>query len=229
MSSTLGTRLRRLIIARFGDWSAIDLRTAETTPPNPRKIFLSSATFVLYKTDPEEFIYPVNRQILLTVVISGLILPSASADLFPSSGPVVSGKGARLRFGKAAAPKNAPVPVKRAIWAANQLRSKPYRYGGGHNSFKDHGYDCSGTISYVLAAAGLINTPMSSTEFRSYGERGPGRWITIYAREGHTFAVIAGLRLDTTPFDHYTGKWAPRWYAAYRPPSGFDARHPIGL
>jgi hypothetical protein len=158
-----------------------------------------------------------------------LILPSVSADLFPSSGPVVSGKGARLRSWKAAAPKNAPIPVKRAIWAANQLRSKPYRYGGGHKSFDDHGYDCSGTISYVLAAAGLINTPMSSTEFRSYGESGPGKWITIYAREGHTFAVIAGLRLDTTPFDRYTGKWAPRWYAAYRPPNGFDARHPIGL
>ena len=58
---------------------------------------------------------------------------------------------------------------------------------------------------------------MSSTEFRSYGERGPGRWITIYAREGHTFAVIAGLRLDTTPFDRYTGKWAPRWYASLPP------------
>ena len=70
---------------------------------------------------------------------------------------------------------------------------------------------------------------MSSTEFRSYGERGPGRWITIYAREGHTFAVIAGLRLDTTPFERYRGKWAPRWYAVYRPPRGFDARHPVGL
>jgi cell wall-associated NlpC family hydrolase len=105
----------------------------------------------------------------------------------------VSGKVARLRFGKAAAPKNAPLSVKHAIWAANQLRSKPYRYGGGHKSFKDHGYDCSGTISYVLAAAGLISTPISSTEFRSYGERGAGKWITIYAREGHTFAVIAGL------------------------------------
>jgi hypothetical protein len=141
----------------------------------------------------------------------------------------VSGKVARLRFGKAAAPKTAPLPVKRAIWAANQLRSKPYRYGGGHKSFKDRGYDCSGTISYVLAAAGLINTPMSSTELRGYGDRGPGKWITIYAREGHTFAIIAGLRLDTTPYDRYKGKWAPRWQTIYRPPRGFDARHPIGL
>jgi hypothetical protein len=171
----------------------------------------------------------VNRQVLLVVVISRFILPPASADLFPSSGPVVSGKNARLRFGKAAAPKNAPDPVKRAIWAANQLRSKRYRYGGGHKSFNDRGYDCSGTISYVLAAAGLISTPMSSTEFRSYGERGSGKWITIYAREGHTFAVIAGLRLDTTPYDRYTGKWAPRWQTIYRPPRGFDARHPIGF
>src|SRR5206468_12558319 len=143
--------------------------------------------------------------------------------------PVVSGKTARLRFGKAAAPKNAPLAVKRAIWAANQLRRKRYRYGGGHKSFDDRGYDCSGTISYALGAAGLIGSPMSSTEFRSYGQRGPGKWITVYAREGHTFAVIAGLRLDTTPYDHYTGKWAPRWQTIYRPPRGFDARHPIGL
>ena len=196
---------------------------------HPLKVFSFICHFPSVEDRSGGIIYPVNRQILLTIVISGLILPPASADLFPSSGPVVSGKTARLRFGKAAAPKNAPVPVKRAIWAANQLRSKPYRYGGGHKSFNDRGYDCSGTISYVLAGAGLIGTTMSSTEFRSYGQRGPGKWITVYAREGHTFAVIAGLRLDTTPFDHYTGKWAPRWYAAYRAPRGFEARHPIGL
>ena len=100
---------------------------------------------------------------------------------------------ARLRFGRAAAPKNAPLAVKRAIWAAYQLRSRLYRYGGGHKSFYDRGYDCSGTVSYALGAAGLIASPLSSTEFRSYGGRGPGKWITIYAREGHTFAVIAGL------------------------------------
>ncbi len=158
-----------------------------------------------------------------------LVVQSVSADLFPDSGPTVSGSKARLRFGRAAAPRNAPLPVKRAIWAANQLRHKPYRYGGGHKSFQDRGYDCSGTISYVLGAAGLINAPLSSTEFRRYGEPGPGKWINIYAREGHTFAVIAGLRLDTTPFERYRGRWAPRWYTAYRPPRGFEARHPVGL
>jgi hypothetical protein len=191
--------------------------------------FFSSPDFLAYDKAPEELIYPADRKLILGAAILALIVPATVADLFPESGPVVSGKVARLRFGRVAAPKNAPLAVKRAIWAANQLHRKPYRYGGGHKSFDDRGYDCSGTISYVLGAAGLITSPMSSTEFRAYGERGPGKWITIYAREGHTFAVIAGLRLDTTPYDHYTGKWAPRWQTIYRPPRGFDVRHPGGL
>jgi hypothetical protein len=70
---------------------------------------------------------------------------------------------------------------------------------------------------------------MSSTEFRKYGRRGRGKWITVYARKGHTFAVIAGLRLDTTPYDNYTGRWAPAWQTTDRPPRGFVARHPVGL
>jgi hypothetical protein len=84
-------------------------------------------------------------------------------------------------------------------------------------------------MSYVLGAAGLISSPISSTEFRGYGKCGRRKWITIYARDGHTFAVIAGLRLDTTPFDNYTGRWAPRWQTTDRPPHGFEARHPVGL
>ena len=210
-------RLRRLAIHRPEE---------KTIRPKLLNFFLFIRRILLYKTAPEEFI---SRHILLSVAVLALIVSSASADLFPAKGPVTSGKVARLRFGRAAAPKKAPLQVKRAIWAGNQLRHKRYCYGGGHKSFDDRAYDCSGTISYVLAAAGLISSPLSSTEFRSYGERGPGKWITIYAREGHTFAVIAGLRLDTTPFDRYRGKWAPRWQTIYRPPDGFDARHPIGL
>jgi hypothetical protein len=201
----------------------------KTIHQNFRNFFFPTVAFLLYKTAPEEFINPASRQILLGIAILAVIVAPVSADLFPDSGPVVSGKTAHLRFGRAAAPRPAPLAVKRAIWAANQLRSKPYRYGGGHKSFDDRGYDCSGTVSYVLGAAGLISSPLSSTEFCGYGKRGPGQWITIYARDGHTFAVIAGLRLDTTPYDHYTGKWAPRWQTVYRPPRGFEARHPIGL
>jgi hypothetical protein len=192
-------------------------------------LFFSSAGFLAYDTVPEAFMYPVSFRILLGTAVLAVIVPPMVADTFPLSGPVVSGKRARLHRGQAAAPKKAPVAIKRAIWAANQLRAQPYQYGGGHKSFDDRGYDCSGTISYVLGAAGLIGSPMSSTEFRRYGKRGRGKWITIYARKGHTFAVIAGLRLDTTPYDNYTGRWAPRWQTTDRPPRGFVARHPVGL
>jgi hypothetical protein len=189
----------------------------------------STADVLAYKAAPEAFIDPVSLKILLGTAVLAVIVPSTIADTFPVSGPVVSGKKARLYSGQAAAPKKAPAAVKRAIWAANRLCSKPYRYGGGHRAFDDGGYDCSGTVSYALGAAGLINSPMSSTEFRKYGRRGRGKWITIYARKGHTFAVIAGLRLDTTPYDNYTGRWAPRWQITDRPPRGFVARHPVGL
>jgi hypothetical protein len=163
----------------------------------------------------------------------GLTVKSAlGVDTFPpSSGPLVSGSQATLRYGIAAAPTNAPLPVKRAIWAANQLRHKPYRYGGGHRSFFDRGYDCSGTVSYVLGAAGLVDSPTTSRALRSFGDRGKGRWITVYARNGHAFAVIAGLRLDTTEWNENRPNkhWAPRWRLTYREPRGYAERHPIGL
>ncbi|MDQ6626715.1 MAG: C40 family peptidase [Verrucomicrobiota bacterium] len=121
--------------------------------------------------------------------------------------------------------------MKRAIWAANQLRLKPYRYGGGHRSFTDSAYDCSGTVSYALGGAGLVSSPMSSSDFRRFGARGAGKWITVYARNGHTFAIIAGLRLDTTAWNtmRRDRTWAPRWQSTDRQPHGFDARHPAGL
>ena len=156
---------------------------------------------------------------------------SSDNSAFPVTGPTVPGTRAALRGNIAAAPAAAPLEVKRAIWAANQLRSKPYRYGGGHRSFKDSGYDCSGTVSYALGAAGLIKSPMPSSGFRKFGARGAGKWITVYARNGHTFAVIAGLRLDTTPYntERRGGNRAPRWQATPRAPRGFEARHPAGL
>jgi hypothetical protein len=171
----------------------------------------------------------VSSKTFLSAAISAAIVSSAAAASFPASGPTVPGSTARLRAGLACAPAEAPLPVKRAIWAANQLRSKPYRFGGGHRSFQDHGYDCSGTVSYALGAAGLIASPMSSSDFRRFGERGHGKWITVYARNGHTFAIIAGLRLDTTPFVTGRERWAPGWQATPRMPVGFEARHPVGL
>jgi cell wall-associated NlpC family hydrolase len=142
--------------------------------------------------------------------------------------PMVTGSRAVLRNGIAYAPSQAPESVKNAIWAANTLRRKPYVWGGGHGSFYDGGYDCSGTVSFALHGAGALSSPLPSSEFMSYGERGRGRWITVYSRRGHTFAVIAGLRLDTTDFQN-GGNSGPRWHEDARDTRGYVARHPAGM
>jgi hypothetical protein len=144
----------------------------------------------------------------------------------PISGPTVPGDRAALRDGIAYAPENAPKAVKRAIWATNFLRRKPYVWGGGHENFYQDGYDCSGTVSFLLRHAGLLNRPVVSKDFTSYGDHGKGRWITIYAKDGHVFAVVAGLRLDTSGFRQEDG---PRWRPDGRSAWGFIARHPEGL
>lgn len=145
-----------------------------------------------------------------------------------SSHLVVYGNRAVLRRGVAYAPANAPDRVKNAIWALNTIRNRPYVWGGGHSSFSDSGYDCSGAVSFALHYAGTLSQPLPSSNFLYYGERGRGRWITIYSRPGHTFAVIAGLRLDTTDL-RYGGDIGPRWYTDERNSWGFQARHPAGL
>ena len=171
----------------------------------------------------------LSLRLLSAIAITTAVAPSCFGEFFPLSGPTVQGSQASLRSGVASAPANAPLAVKRAIWAANQLRSKPYRMGGGHRSFQDNAYDCSGTVSYALGAAGLVRTPMNSSDLRAFGASGAGKWITVYARNGHAFAVIAGLRLDTTPWNSSKRNWAPRWQTVERKPRGFEARHPAGL
>ena len=142
--------------------------------------------------------------------------------------PTVSGSRAVLRNGVAYAPSRAPQSVKNAIWAANTLRRKPYVWGGGHGTFYDRGYDCSGTVSFALHGAGVLSSPMPSSDLMRFGERGRGRWMTVYSRSGHTFAVIAGLRLDTTDLGR-GGDVGPRWYDYARDTSGYVARHPVGM
>ncbi len=140
--------------------------------------------------------------------------------------PVRAGEVACLRGLVARAPANAPDAVKDGIRAVNTIVRKPYRFGGGHATFNDAGYDCSGTISFFLHGAGLLEQPTPSKALQSWGEPGPGRWITIYARTGHTFAVICGLRLDTTGRHDNEG---PGWRDWPRDPKGFVARHPSGF
>ena len=138
--------------------------------------------------------------------------------------PTTPGPAATLTGSMAVAPSSAPAAVKLAIAAGNQLQVFPYRFGGGHASFKDTAYDCSGTVSYMLHGAGLLASPLDSTSFMTWGLPGPGHWITIYANAGHAYAVVAGLRLDTSGTPS-----GPRWRSLARSGAGFTVRHPVGF
>jgi hypothetical protein len=132
---------------------------------------------------------------------------------------------AELVLGVAAPPETAPPAVKAAIAAANEIRTRPYIWGGGHARWWSPGYDCSGAVSFALHGAGFIETPMDSGEMMDWGIPGKGRWITIYANAGHAFAVIDGVRWDTVGDSHGTG---PRWHEEMVSTKGFVARHPAG-
>jgi cell wall-associated NlpC family hydrolase len=135
-----------------------------------------------------------------------------------------------LPNGYAAAPETAPQEVKEAIAAANAIVGRPYVYGGGHNArFLSRGYDCSGTVSYALHGGSLLTSPLDSGSFMKWGAKGPGTWITVFTNRGHAFAVIAGLRLDTSAAGDPTGAKGPRWRPVLRSTKGFTARHPDGL
>lgn len=145
--------------------------------------------------------------------------------------PTVAGDTARIVNGVAYAPSFAPMQVKQAIWAGNQIRRKPYVYGGGHGTWNDSGYDCSGSVSYVLHAAGLLKTSEDSGEMESWGEHGLGSWITVYTNPGHAFVEIAGIRLDTSAEQDPSPSSGsgPRWRPVMSSTNGFMARHPASL
>src|SRR5207237_7586865 len=118
-----------------------------------------------------------------------------------------------------------PPAVAQVMAAGNAIATLPYLYGGGHGSFHANAYDCSGSVSYALAAAGLVTSPLDSTAFESWGEPGPGRWITVYANPGHAFMVVAGWRFDTGAL----AADGTRWSRALRSTAGFGPRPPPGL
>jgi hypothetical protein len=130
-----------------------------------------------------------------------------------------------LADGRALAPDDAPDVVKRVIMAGNAIAKFPYKWGGGHGAWRDTGYDCSGSVSFALAAAGLLDRPLTSGQFMSYGAEGPGKWITLYANDGHIFMVVAGLRFDTSG----RGRAGTRWQEEARGVDGFAVRHIPGL
>ncbi len=151
---------------------------------------------------------------------------SSSGGLNLSTGNCKPVKKARLVNGKAIAPASAPARVKRVIAWGNRIRNKPYIYGGGHGSFFDKGYDCSGTVSFALRGGRFVKSPMPSGSYMKWGKRGAGKWITTYSNPGHMYLVVAGLRLDTS----MTPGNGPGWSKSMRSTSGrFIARHPRGF
>ena len=123
-------------------------------------------------------------------------------------------------------PSGVPEAVQRVVAGGNAIADFPYIWGGGHASFIANGYDCSGSVSYALAAGGLLSAPLVSGDLATWGEPGPGRWITIYANAGHTFMDVDGMWFDTAG---RSGPYASRWLVATPPLEGYAVRHPQGL
>ena len=145
------------------------------------------------------------------------------------SRPATAGDGINeataLPNGIALPPLEAPEAVRQMIEAGNVIARSPYKWGGGHGKWQDNGYDCSGSVSFVLAAAGYLQSPLASGPLMSWGEPGPGKWVSIYAHQGHVWMTVAGIRFDTSGARE-TGS---RWQNAMRSTAGFVARHPAGL
>jgi len=134
--------------------------------------------------------------------------------------------GAVDATGQAQAPAGAPAAIARVIAGGDAIADFPYVYGGGHASFIDTAYDCSGSVSYALAAGGFLTAPLVSGDFMGWGAPGPGRWISIYANPGHMWMVVAGLRFDTSG---RSGPLGSRWSTNSRGTAGFVVRHPPGF
>jgi hypothetical protein len=136
------------------------------------------------------------------------------------------GRAKLRKDGTALAPADAPANIQAAIAAGNAIHTYPYHWGGGHRSFTDTGYDCSGAVSYVLHAAGFLSSPEPSGPLAaSWGTPGKGRWITVYANASHAYMVVAGLRFDTSAVGERLNQGSgPRWRATKRKARGYTAK-----
>jgi hypothetical protein len=153
------------------------------------------------------------------------IEPSAEPDREDAGSDPALVRADVLDNGIALPPLDSPAEVRQIIEAGNAIARTPYKWGGGHGRWQDTGYDCSGSVSFALASAGLLAGPLASGPLMSWGEPGPGRWITVWSNEGHVFLEVAGVRFDTSG----TRVSGSRWQDTMRSTAGFVARHPSGL
>jgi hypothetical protein len=197
----------------------------------------------------------VSRQksLRVAIVAACLLAPVAATTASAEPSPPSSGGGgatfqppppppekATLVDGRVIAPASAPDRVKQVIDAANRIVEKPYIYGGGHKPYKvsaasalvklDHGYDCSGSVSFALHGGSFLRSPLPSGPLMRWGQRGPGTWITVYSSPSHAYLVVAGLRFDTSMHDRNAPgpSTGPRWSKTLRRSKAFVARHPRG-
>jgi len=165
----------------------------------------------------------------LAVAVLSLTVPAAAGAASTSGGGAAVQPPPEKAYvnsqGLAVAPASAPGEVQAIIDAGNQIAAKPYRYGGGHARWNDTGYDCSGSVSYVLHAAGLLSRSLDSTGFMSWGDAGRGTWITIRSNAGHAYMIVAGLRFDTSARAQTGSRWTEQMRSAH----GFRGRHPTGF
>lgn len=170
----------------------------------------------------------IGGALLLSVLVpTGASAACKSGGLTPAKidACTPAPKAKLLPNGELIPPSGAPPRVKAVIEAANRIRTKPYIWGGGHARWWDRGYDCSGSVSFALHGGEFLASPLPSGALMRWGRRGKGRWISVYANGGHTYAVIAGYRWDTSGDRVGTG---PRWHADMRSRRGFVVRHPAG-
>ena len=171
----------------------------------------------------------INGGAVASAAATGGALPkNMKPKPLPAPKPLALGPGMVATVGDdglATAPLLAPPVVQAVIAAGNKIAHLPYIYGGGHGKWEDAGFDCSGSVSYALHGAGLLEESMASGGFMKWGDPGPGQWITIYANAGHMYMVVAGLRFDTSG----RSRAGTRWQADMRSNSGYTVVHPPGL
>ena len=172
------------------------------------------------------------KRTLLALVCTAIAaaFPSAAIARPYQGGAVAPTEGKVVRAtvgpdGLAVPPASAPRAVVQIIRAGNAIARTPYKYGGGHGIWSDSGYDCSGSVSYALHGAGLLDVALDSSGLAALGKPGAGRWVTVMGHPGHAYMVVAGLRFDTTS-SNQTGN---RWTSQMRSPAGYAVRHPAGL